>query len=119
MGITTLLFHSIGFIFLFTFILALRKQESGVIRTSPRTTSYFSLGLILFNWVLYLAGFYVWLPPQIADFLFTAVWIVVLLAGGFFAIKEFRNHAVFAIILGAITFYSAAFVFLLHLISQM
>lgn len=97
-------------------VILVKKQPR---RVSPYRGSALSLSAIIINWLLFLIDFYVLLPVGVADFLFTFVWVVLILAAGFFSLKEFRNNRAFAVFLSAITFNTAALVVVMHGIGGM
>ncbi|MBN9654127.1 hypothetical protein J0K78_07615 [Halobacillus sp. GSS1] len=75
--------------------------------------------LLLTQWVLWLTGFYGWMPLRVADVLFLPVWVVLCGLGVILSGLEMKNNAAFAIPLAGFTLVSLIFALFLDGISQM
>ncbi|UOR14155.1 hypothetical protein [Halobacillus amylolyticus] len=110
----------VGTIILMTFVLpafmAVKRNEKG---PAPRKISYGVLGLLVINWLLFLTGSYALLPMNIAERIFTPVWLVLCVAGVFVAAYEFKNNKGFAIPVAGLTTISFLFSILASGISKM
>ncbi|WP_079529259.1 hypothetical protein [Halobacillus hunanensis] len=110
----------VGTIILMTFVIpafmAVKRNEKG---PAPRKISYGVLGLLVINWLLFLTGSYALLPMNIAERIFTPVWLVLCVAGVFVAAYEFKNNKGFAIPVAGLTTISFLFSILASGISKM
>ncbi|WP_163529968.1 hypothetical protein [Halobacillus ihumii] len=110
----------VGAIIFLTFvipaIMAVKRNEKGA---APRKISYGVLGLLVINWLLFLTGSYALLPLNIAERIFTPVWLVLCVAGVFVAAYEFKNNKGFAIPVAGLTTISFLFSILASGISKM
>lgn len=78
------------------------------------------VGIVLVvHWVLWLSGFYAFLPDRVADTVFLPVWFVLCVLGVVFAWGEFKNNAAFAVPLAGLSFISFVFALFLEGVSQM
>ncbi|MDE1549465.1 hypothetical protein [Jeotgalibaca caeni] len=116
MSLTMILMPVSGLLFLGLVILNVFTWRQ---QPTPYQGSRTSFSAVIVNWLFYLFGVYLLLPTVIADFLFTFIWIILLLGAGFWTIREFRNNRCFALLLGTLTVFSTLFVILLHGIAQM
>ncbi len=73
----------------------------------PYLLSLSALGLIILNWVLYLAGFYAVIPERIGDLIFLPAWFIVSIIGFAAAYREFKNNRIFAVINGGLAIISS------------
>ncbi len=96
--------------------MAVKRNEKG---PAPRKISYGVLGLLVINWLLFLTGSYALLPMNIAERIFTPVWLVLCVAGVFVAAYEFKNNKGFAIPVAGLTTISFLFSILASGISKM
>ena len=67
----------------------MRKRPSSTGR--PYKCSYVICILLVLNWLLYFAGFYTILPLQIADIMFTPIWLILSFLGLLIAFIEYKR----------------------------
>lgn len=72
----------------------------------PRKISYVIVGLLVVHWLFFLASGYALLPPNIANAVFTPLWLALSIAGALTAIYEFKNNKVIAIPVAGLTIIS-------------
>ncbi|MYL49902.1 hypothetical protein GLV98_10415 [Halobacillus litoralis] len=85
----------------------------------PHKWSLMIGGVLLVHWVLWLSGFYAFLPESVADVIFLPVWIVICAFGAVLAGVEFKNNTAFAVPLAGFTIVSFVFAFFLEGLSKM
>ncbi|MEC3885775.1 hypothetical protein VKA52_18795 [Halobacillus sp. HZG1] len=119
MGISVILlgfFIVVGFLMVLGPLHIVKKQGRGPL---PFKSSLVIGSLLLTHWVLWLKGFYGWLPVRVADMLFLPVWVVLCGFGVILSGLEMKNNAAFAIPLAGFTLVSLIFALFLDGISQM
>ena len=118
MGLTQIIFISILLIAIIMLLLLIEvKKEKPDEKLS--LLPLITLTLIIFNWILYLLGFYVTLPAQIGDAIFLPIWYLVCIAGLVVAFKEYRKNPTLAVLNGGISIITSIFGILLIVISYM
>ena len=89
------------------FIILNIKTNKRNINNKPYLLSLVALGLIILNWVAYLAvlylnDFYIVIPGKLGDFIFTPIWFIVSIIGFVAAYKEFKNNRIFAVLVSGL-----------------
>lgn len=119
LGLTSILFLLFGITLVTIFVLPLLMIKKYGKGSPPYKGSYWIIGLLIFNWILYIAGFYTLIPVNVADLIFIPIWFIVCALGALFTIFEFKNNKAFAVPLAGFTFISFVFALLLNGLSQM
>src|SRR5699024_11611272 len=78
----------------------------------PYKISWAILGLLVFNWLLFLTDSYSLMPDSISDLIFTPVWFILSVAGIVVVVYEFKKNKGFAISMAGLTAISLLFIFL-------
>lgn len=119
-GISLILLIVIGIIAFFMFVipvfLAVKNDRE---RKQPRKISYVIVSLLIFHWLFFLLNGYSILSPNIADAMFTPIWLTLCFAGAVTAIWEFKRNKTFAIPVARLTVISLMFSIFSYGISKM
>lgn len=110
------IFGVILFIIIVFPLLIVKKYGKG---SSPYKGSYIIFGLLIANWILYLAGFYTLLSVSVSDLIFIPIWFILCAFGAVFTVFEYKNNIAFAVRLAGLTFISFIFAIFLYGLSQM
>lgn len=85
----------------------------------PYAGSVLTLTLLLAQWVFFLIEGYMLLPAHIGNFLFSLVWIIVVILLAIYAVREFNHHRPLAYLLFSVTFVTFTMVVIMHGIGSM
>lgn len=121
MGLVTMLLTLnvfILFVFLIYSIHTLLKKRATML-TRPHSLTIFSFCLLILQWILFLIGFYTWLPNSWSLFFFDLVWISAFLISVGALIKDKRSNPWFWRLNGLLTIFSFEFYLLAYFIGQM
>lgn len=118
MGLTSFVFIAIVFIVGLMGLLIFKADKKEV-QKRPNLLSLIVLGLLVLNWVLYFASFYVVLPQGISEVIFMPIWFILCIAGIVVGLREFRNNYIFAVLSGGLSVISSIFGILLLIIGSM
>lgn len=77
------------------------------------------MGLLISHWLFFLVNGYALLPTNIADVLFTPIWLILCIAGAITAMWEFKNNKNFSISVAGLTIISLLLSILSYGISKM
>ena len=113
----------IGVIVISMIFLIIKANKSSV-DNKPKFFSLVALGLIILNWVIYLAALYlidsyIIIPGKIGDFIFIPSWFIVSIIGLLAAYKESRNNKSFSVVVSGLAIINAIVGMLLWGISKM
>lgn len=119
MGLTMILMAVFGATLVTMFVLPLHMIKKYGKGSPPYKWSYYMLGLLVINWILYMTGFYSLLSDHVADLIFIPIWFTLCALSALLTIVEFKNNKAFAIPLAGVTFISFVFALFLNGLSQM
>ena len=113
----------IGVIVISMIFLIIKANKSNV-NNKPNLFSLLALGLIILNWIIYLAALYltdsyIIIPGKIGDFIFIPSWFIVSIIGLLAAYKESRNNKSFSVVVSGLAIINAIVGMLLWGISKM
>jgi hypothetical protein len=74
---------------------------------------------LVLNWLLYFAGFYTILPLQIADIMFTPIWLILSFLGLLIAFIEYKRSMGIAVPIAWLSIISLVFSLVLYGIGKM
>src|SRR5699024_11686692 len=97
MGITSFIGMGIALVIIGMVVLIL-KADKRYTNQKPYPLSLISLTLIIINWILYLFGFYAFIPEKTGDVIFLPVWILVSIIGFIATYKESTNNRIFSVV---------------------
>ena len=99
-------------------VLMLIKGKKGGFNKKTSLLPLTTFTLIIFNWLLYLFGFYAVLPVHIGDAVFLPIRYLLCIAGLVIAFKEYKKNRILAILNGGISIITSIFGILLIVISH-
>lgn len=85
----------------------------------PYAGSVLTLTLLIAQWAFFLLEGYTFLPAYIANFLFSFIWIIVVILLAIHAVREFNHHRPLAYLLFSITFVTFTMVVIMHGVGSM
>ncbi|QQP11585.1 hypothetical protein FJQ98_20695 [Lysinibacillus agricola] len=119
MGLSSILIGLCVVTLVIIFFFPLLRVEKYRKDSPPYKRSYCIFGLLIINWILYIAGFYTLLPVNIANLIFIPTWFIICALGAIFTILEFKNNKAFAAPLAGFTVISFVFALFLNALSHM
>jgi hypothetical protein len=100
-------------------ILAIKMRKRPSSTGRPYKCSYVICILLVLNWLLYFAGFYTILPLQIADIMFTPIWLILSFLGLLIAFIEYKRSMGIAVPIAWLSIISLVFSLVLYGIGKM
>lgn len=120
MPLSLIILLAVGTILLFiVFIPVLIFIKTNANKSTPLKISYWFIGILLLNWVLFLTDSYTLLPVKIADLIFVPIWWVLCFIGIIIGIIEFKNNKIFALSIAGLTTISFIFSWMAYGMSKM
>lgn len=119
-SVSVLFLILIGIIVLLMFVVpAVLSDKYSEEDKKPYKISWAILGLLVFNWLLFLSNSYSLMPDSISDLIFTPVWVILSVAGIIVVAYEFKKNKGFAVSMAGLTAISLLFTVLSYGIGEM
>src|SRR5699024_11788231 len=103
-SVSVLFLIFIGIVVLLMFVVpAVLSDKYSEEDKKPYKISWAILGLLVFNWLLFLSNSYSLMPDSISDLIFTLIWVILSVAGVIVLYYEFNKYMVFAVSMAELT----------------
>jgi len=119
-SVSVLFLIFIGIVVLLMFVVpAVLSDKYSEEDKKPYKISWAILGLLVFNWLLFLSNSYSLMPDSISDLIFTPIWVILSVAGIIVVAYEFKKNKGFAVSMAGLTAISLLFTVLSYGIGEM